>query len=56
MFQTAFAREPRNQTAWENYRRIILEPGGSKDELEILETFLGHAPDPSALLQSFGSF
>nr|XP_036577790.1 metallopeptidase [Colletotrichum truncatum]KAF6784849.1 metallopeptidase [Colletotrichum truncatum] len=55
LFYTAFAQDPRNKTAWETYRCEILEPGESKDELTMLETFLGHAPDPSVLLQTFDS-
>ncbi|KAK0385539.1 hypothetical protein NLU13_6719 [Sarocladium strictum] len=53
LFKTIFARDPRDLASWDNYRRGILEPGGSRDCLEMLTTFLGHAPDPSALLQGF---
>lgn len=55
LFETHFAPNPRDQDAWERYRIGVLEPGGSRDELEMLEEFLGHAPSPRALLGSFDS-
>lgn len=55
LYHTTFAKDPRDQSAWENYRRGILEPGGSRDELKMLVDFLGHAPDPSVLLETFRS-
>ncbi|KAK0383367.1 hypothetical protein NLU13_9280 [Sarocladium strictum] len=53
LFETVFARNPRDRARWEDYRRSILEPGGSRDGLEMLTTFLGHVPDASALLKQF---
>ncbi|THZ06051.1 zincin [Aureobasidium pullulans] len=50
MFQTNFATAPRDRLAWDRYRREILEPGSSRDELEMLESFLGHPPNPQRLL------
>ena len=55
LFKTNFALNPHDQTAWERYRAAVLEPGGSRDELQMLEEFLGHAPSPLALIRSFGS-
>lgn len=52
MFQTIFTENPRSQAAWEKYRRGILEYGGSRDELGMLEEFLGHRPSPESLLHS----
>jgi hypothetical protein len=31
------------------YRRIILEPGGSLDELKLVQKFLGRPESPEAL-------
>ncbi|KAF7546701.1 hypothetical protein G7Z17_g8250 [Cylindrodendrum hubeiense] len=42
IFQTTFAGDPSSQVAWENYRCGILQYGGSRDELEMMEEFLGH--------------
>lgn len=39
---------------WNRYRKLILEPGGSRDELKMLEEFLGHSPSPDALVRSLG--
>lgn len=50
IFQTNFATAPRDRLAWDRYRRKILEPGSSRDELEMLESFLGHCPNPQRLL------
>ncbi|KAI0013005.1 hypothetical protein F4779DRAFT_565105 [Xylariaceae sp. FL0662B] len=52
LFESTFAEDPRNQVAWEGYRRGILEKGGSRDELAIMEEFLGHPPSPRTLLRS----
>ncbi|KAH6986940.1 peptidase family M3 [Ilyonectria destructans] len=52
IFQTTFAKDPGSQAAWEKYRRGILQYGGSRDELEMLEEFLGHPVSPKALFQS----
>lgn len=55
LFETHLAPNPRDQAAWERYRIAVLEPGGSRDELQMIEEFLGHAPSPRALLGSFDS-
>ena len=53
LFESTFAANPRSQEAWEGYRCEILEPGGSRDELEMITMFLGRAPSAYDLLQSF---
>ncbi|KAK1759084.1 hypothetical protein QBC47DRAFT_315112, partial [Echria macrotheca] len=50
VFATAFSKDPRNRETWERYRRIILEPGGSRDELGIVREFLGRPVNTAALL------
>jgi metallopeptidase MepB len=51
VFDMAFAQNPRDKAMWERYRRIILEPGGSSDELKMVENFLGRPVNPEALLR-----
>ncbi|GKT55645.1 metallopeptidase [Colletotrichum tofieldiae] len=53
-FETYFARDPRGPEAWENYRRGVLEYGGSRDAMEMMTDFLGREPGPDALLRSLG--
>lgn len=52
IYQNTFIEDPRSQTAWEKYRRGILEYGGSRDEMEMLEEFLSHRPSSKYLLRS----
>lgn len=52
LFQTTFAKDSRDQAAWERYRCGILEYGGSRDELRLLEDFLGHRPTSAVLFHS----
>jgi len=54
VFETFFAKNPRDRTAWERYRRMILEPGGSRDEKKLVEEFLGRPLRTEAYLQSLG--
>ncbi|PMD39476.1 metallopeptidase MepB [Hyaloscypha variabilis F] len=56
LFQKNFAEDHRSPEAWNKFRRGILEYGGSRDELEVLEEFLGRSPTPDALLQILGLF
>ena len=50
IFHSIFARNPYDKAAWVRYRRGILEYGGSRNELDILEELLGRPVDPSASL------
>ncbi|KAK0620909.1 thimet oligopeptidase [Immersiella caudata] len=51
MFETAFAPDTKTREVWERYRRTILEPGGSQDELNLVERFLGRPVSPEALFR-----
>jgi metallopeptidase MepB len=55
MFETAFAPGTKSRETWKRYRRTILEPGGSRDELKLIKEFLGRRISPEALFQSLGS-
>lgn len=54
MFDHNFARNPESRTAWERFRNGVLQWGGSRDEGEVIEEFLGRKPSPVALLRSMG--
>lgn len=52
MFATVFARDPMDQAAGARYRKEILLPGGSRDEMESLKAFLGREPSNKAFMES----
>jgi metallopeptidase MepB len=54
LFEFAFAKDPRGTEAWDTYRRNILQHGGSRNEMEMLEAFLGRPTNPDALMKSLG--
>lgn len=51
-YETAFASNPRSQETWDRYMRVVLEAGGSRDELMVMQEFLGHVPTPDALVRN----
>ncbi|KAH7248622.1 peptidase family M3-domain-containing protein [Fusarium redolens] len=50
LFESTFLEDPRSVSAWDRYRKGILEFGGSRDELELLQEYLGHSPTAEPLL------
>lgn len=55
MFQTTFANNPLSRDAWQSFRQGILEYGGSRNELEVVEQFLGgRRTTPDVLLAMLG--
>jgi len=43
-----------NETVGLKFRKSVLEPGGSKDALELVENFLGREPNNTAFLKELG--
>ena len=54
MFESVFKANPMNGTEGRRYRRVVLEPGGSMDELEVLREFLGRDPSAKAFYRVLG--
>lgn len=54
LFDNNFAKDPRDKNAWERFRRELLQFGGSRDETELLEEFLGRPPNINAFLERIG--
>ncbi|KAK2685743.1 hypothetical protein QWA68_014799 [Fusarium oxysporum] len=50
-FESTFLEDPRSVSAWDRYRKGILEIGGSRDELELLLEYLCHSPTADPLLR-----
>ncbi|KZV95785.1 zincin [Exidia glandulosa HHB12029] len=51
MFRTVFAKDPLSPEAGRLYRKEILRPGGSRDEMDSLKAFLGRPPNAEAFLE-----
>lgn len=51
MFHTVFANDPFDVEAGKRYRKEILLPGASRDEMESLVAFLGRPPNSEAFLK-----
>ncbi len=54
MFHTVFRSDPMNAAEGRRYRRMVLEKGGSKDEMKMLEEFLGRGPKTDAFYRELG--
>lgn len=52
MYATVFEKDPMDAAAGQRYRREILQPGGSRDEMDSLVAFLGRKPTNDAFLKS----
>jgi thimet oligopeptidase len=44
-----------NKKTGADYKRFILETGGSRDELELVKSFLGRTPSNKAFLKEIGA-
>ncbi|KAL8910285.1 MAG: hypothetical protein Q9171_004408 [Xanthocarpia ochracea] len=54
MFHTVFAKDPMNPDEGRRYRHTVLERGGSQDEMQTLEDFLGRKPSTEAFYRELG--
>ncbi|OAA66028.1 metallopeptidase MepB [Cordyceps fumosorosea ARSEF 2679] len=54
MYYTAFKADPLNSEQGHRYRRIVLERGGSRPEMDLLKEFLGREPNSDAFFQDLG--
>ncbi|PVH91384.1 metallopeptidase MepB [Periconia macrospinosa] len=54
MFYTVFKEDPMNGKEGRRYRHTVLERGGSKHEMEILEDFLGRKPSTESFYKELG--
>jgi metallopeptidase MepB len=54
MFHTVFAQDPTNAREGRRYRHMVLEKGGSQDEMKTLEDFLGRPPSTEAFYKELG--
>jgi thimet oligopeptidase len=54
MFYERFKEDPLNKEAGMRYRKCILEPGATKDAMDLVRVFLGHEPTLDAFLRHCG--
>ena len=54
MFDSVFKKDPLDDKAGRRYRHMVLEKGGSQDEMETLAQFLGRKPTSEAFYKSLG--
>ncbi|KAK0631295.1 hypothetical protein B0T14DRAFT_489880 [Immersiella caudata] len=54
MFYSLFKDDPMSREAGQRYRHILLEKGGSQDEMLTLEQFLGRKPSSEAFFRDLG--
>ncbi|KAL1987257.1 hypothetical protein VTN96DRAFT_4285 [Rasamsonia emersonii] len=54
MFYTVFKSDPMNGKEGRRYRHVVLEKGGSQDEMKTLTEFLGREPKTDAFYEELG--
>jgi metallopeptidase MepB len=54
MFYSVFKKDPMNKEEGRRYRHMVLEKGGSQEEMKTLEDFLGRKPNSDAFYQELG--
>lgn len=54
MFYTVFKSDPMNGKEGRRYRHVVLERGGSQDEMKTLTEFLGREPKTDAFYEELG--
>ncbi|RFU26363.1 hypothetical protein B7463_g9969, partial [Scytalidium lignicola] len=55
MFYSVFKKDPMNAKEGRRYRHMVLEKGGSQDEMKTLEDFLGRSPSTQAFYEDLVS-
>ncbi|KAI9654186.1 MAG: hypothetical protein M1829_000968 [Trizodia sp. TS-e1964] len=54
MFYSVFKKDPMNSKEGRRYRHTVLERGGSQEEMQTLEDFLGRKPSTEAFYKELG--
>ena len=54
IFHSVFGENGGDEVIGKRYREMVLEPGGSKDEMGMITAFLGRTPDVSSFWKEFG--
>lgn len=54
MYAAQFKQDPLSAEAGNRYRKCVLEPGSSKDGMDLIEDFLGRKPNIDAFLEMCG--
>jgi len=54
MFYSVFKKDPMNPKEGRRYRHMVLEKGGSQDEMETLKQFLGREPSTEPFYKELG--
>ncbi|OQO05510.1 hypothetical protein B0A48_09279 [Cryoendolithus antarcticus] len=54
MFYSVFKKDPMDGKEGRRYRHMVLEKGGSQDEMQTLEAFLGRKPSTKPFLEELG--
>lgn len=54
MFHSFFKENPMDKAQGRRYRRLVLERGGSIDEMEALKEFLGREPSTESFYREQG--
>lgn len=54
MYASVFKKDPMSATEGRRYRHMVLEKGGSQDEMKTLEDFLGRKPSSEAFYKELG--
>jgi metallopeptidase MepB len=54
MFYSVFKKNPMDQKEGRRYRHTVLERGGSREEMSLLEEFLGRKPSTEAFYRELG--
>lgn len=54
MFYSVFKKDPMSKTEGRRYRHMVLEKGGSQEEMKTLEDFLGRPPSTKAFYEDLG--